>query len=126
MRLALIIAGVIPALAAAGRLGSPLADPPAPLPALPFRSPLHPHKLARRKFVRERLLSDPAVADAVRAHASSEGISEAAAWRRVNEYVTEIVPFFNIVAYYQIGYRAAKVVLRFFYNVTVEYQGPSL
>src|SRR5207248_1256106 len=30
--------------------------------------------------------------------------------------------FFNVVAYYQIGYRAAKIVLNLFYKVTVAHE----
>ena len=37
-------------------------------------------------------------------------------------YVHEIVPFFNVVAYYQIGYRLAEWVLELFYKVTVEHE----
>ena len=37
----------------------------------------------------------------------------------------EIVPFFNVVAYYQIGYRIAGWVLRLFYKVAVEQEDPS-
>jgi len=59
---------------------------------------------------------------AVREHAAANATSEADGWRRVNEYVTEIVPFFNVVAYYHVGYRAAKALLRVFYNVTVEHE----
>jgi glycerol-3-phosphate O-acyltransferase len=72
--------------------------------------------------VRERLLADETIAAAVRAHAAETGTSEAAAWKRVDEYVHEIVPFFNVVAYYQVGYRLAKRVLNLFYKVSVEYE----
>jgi glycerol-3-phosphate O-acyltransferase len=91
--------------------------------ALRFRSRIDRYKLARRRFVRERLIGDPEIAAAVRAHARENGVSESAAWQKVHAYITEIVPFFNIVAYYQIGYRVAKVLLRLFYNVTVDHEG---
>ena len=90
--------------------------------AMRFRPRIDRYKLARRRFVRERLIADPEVAHAVRKHARENGVSEAEAWRKVHGYITEIVPFFNIVAYYQIGYRAASVLLRLFYNVTVEHE----
>jgi glycerol-3-phosphate O-acyltransferase len=79
-------------------------------------------KLASRKSVRERLLADAGIAAAVRAHAEQTGTTEAAAWKRVDEYMHEIVPFFNVVAYYHIGYRLAERVLNLFYKVTVEYE----
>ncbi|MGH9884459.1 MAG: hypothetical protein ACREBE_02955, partial [bacterium] len=78
---------------------------------LRFRSRIDRFKLASRKSVRELLLADSAIASAVRAHAAETGVSETAAWQRVDGYVHEIVPFFNVVAYYQLGYRLAKRVL---------------
>jgi glycerol-3-phosphate O-acyltransferase len=71
------------------------------------------------------LLNDPAIADAVRGHAASTGMTVEAVWKRVDEYVREIVPFFNVVAYYQIGYRLAKRLLNLFYKVTVEHEDPA-
>ncbi|HEY8174928.1 MAG TPA: 1-acyl-sn-glycerol-3-phosphate acyltransferase [Gemmatimonadaceae bacterium] len=79
-------------------------------------------KLASRQHVRARLLGDPVIADAVREHARETGVSEAAALKRVNEYVEEIVPFFNVIAYFQIGYRVSRAVLNLFYKVTVEFE----
>ncbi len=89
---------------------------------LRFRARLNRFKLSSRASVRERLLNDPTVAEAVRAHAAATGGSEAAAWKRVDSYIHEIVPFFNVVAYYQVGYRAAKRVLNLFYKVSVEHE----
>jgi glycerol-3-phosphate O-acyltransferase len=89
---------------------------------LRFRARVDRFKLASRKSVRERLLNDPAIAAAVAAHATETNQTEAAAWKRVNTYVHEIVPFFNVVAYYQLGYRLAEKVLNLFYKVTVDYE----
>jgi glycerol-3-phosphate O-acyltransferase len=89
---------------------------------LHFRARVDRFKLTSRKAVRARLLADSAISAAVRAHAAATGESEAATWRRVDRYIHEIVPFFNVVAYYQIGYRLAKRVLNLFYKVTVEYE----
>ena len=79
---------------------------------------------ASRKAVRERLLNDPAVAAAVRDHAASTGMTVDDVWKRVEEYVREIVPFFNVVAYYQIGYRVSGWLLNLFYKVSVEFAEP--
>jgi glycerol-3-phosphate O-acyltransferase len=79
-------------------------------------------KFASRKLVRERLLDDGAVRAAVRLHAAETRVPEAQVWARVDEYIHEIVPFFNIVAYYQIGYRLAGRLLNLFYKVTVEHE----
>ncbi|MGE5101706.1 MAG: 1-acyl-sn-glycerol-3-phosphate acyltransferase [Deltaproteobacteria bacterium] len=92
---------------------------------LRFRARVDRFKLASRKAVRERLLDDPVIADAVRAHAATTNESAASAWKRVDEYVHEIVPFFNVVAYYQIGYRLSERLLNLFYKVSVEHEDHS-
>jgi len=80
------------------------------------------YKLARRSFVREQLVADSVIREAVTHHAVEQGITEADAWRVVDRYIDEIVPFFNIIAYYQLGYRAAGWLLNLFYKVSVEYE----
>src|SRR5262249_37593824 len=89
---------------------------------LRYRVRMARFKLASRKAVRERLLGDEVIAAAVRSHAAETGTSEATTWKRVDEYVHEIVPFFNVVAYYHVGYRLAKRVLGLFYKVSVDYE----
>ena len=79
-------------------------------------------KLASRAHVRAQLLDDPAIAEAMREHARETGESPARALERVHEYVEEIVPFFNVIAYFQIGYRVSRAVLNLFYKVTVEFE----
>lgn len=92
---------------------------------LHHRARVNRFKLASRAHVRAQLVADPAIADAVREHAKETGVSEAAAWKRVHEYVEEIVPFFNVIAYFQIGYRVSRAVLNLFYKVTVEFEDRS-
>src|ERR1700754_1455858 len=123
MRLAAQILAVLAGLLLVAWITRRFADRLARRAALRFRSRIDRYKLARRRFVRERLVGDPEIAAAVREHARENGVTEADAWRKVHGYITEIVPFFNIVAYYQIGYRVAKALLRLFYNVTVEHEG---
>src|SRR5262249_49953172 len=65
------------------------------------------------------------VVAAVRAHAAEHNIPDAEVWKRVHAYIHEIVPFFNIVAYYRIGYAISKVLLALLYKVTVEWKRPA-
>src|SRR6478672_9146573 len=81
-------------------------------------------KLASRAHVRARLLADAAIGDAVRTHATENGIAERDVWATVDAYVREIVPFFNVIAYYQIGYRVSGWLLNLFYKVSVEFAEP--
>ena len=89
---------------------------------LRYRARVDRFKLTGRPYVRERLLADPEIADAVREHARETGATEADAWRLVDAYVREIVPFFNIIAYYEIGFRVSRWLLGLFYKVTVDYE----
>ena len=82
-------------------------------------------KLASRSHVRERLLGDEGIAFAVRRHASEQGETEEQAWARVETYIREIVPFFNAIAYFHVGYRVAGWLLRFFYKVSVDFAEPA-
>jgi glycerol-3-phosphate O-acyltransferase len=79
-------------------------------------------KLASRAHVRAELMADATLVAATRAHAAETGISEADARRRARQYVDEIVPFFNVIAYFQIGLRVSRAVLNLFYKVTVDFE----
>src|SRR5438094_4580503 len=83
------------------------------------------YKLARRSYVREQLLGDAVIREAVERHAAEQGKSTSDSWKIVDRYVDEIVPFFNIIAYYHLGYRAAGWLLNLFYKVSVEHENPS-
>ena len=80
------------------------------------------YNLARRSYVRAQLLDDPGIRAAVAQHAAEQGKLEHDVWRRVDGYIREIVPFFNFIVYYHIGYRIAGWLLNLFYKVSVEYE----
>lgn len=81
-------------------------------------------KLTRKRYVIDQVLADPAVHKAVEAHAAEHGTSVEATWTRVRGYLDEIVPFFNILAYYRLGYGISQALLGVFYKVSVEYERP--
>lgn len=110
------------ALALATLLGRRYANRLAARALLRHRARVDRFKLASRKHVREQLLNDPLIAEAIREHSRETGVSRAAALERVREYVEEIVPFFNVIAYFQIGYRVSRALLNLFYKVTVEFE----
>ncbi|HKG91350.1 MAG TPA: 1-acyl-sn-glycerol-3-phosphate acyltransferase [Gemmatimonadaceae bacterium] len=89
-----------------------------------FRARVNRFKLTRKPSIKRALLADGAIADAVRAHAIEHGRSDEEVWKRVEQYVDEIVPFFNIIAYYKIGYAVSKFLIDLFYKVSVEYSKP--
>jgi len=79
-------------------------------------------KLASRSHVRDYLMSDEVIADAVRVHAEEMGTPLHDAWKRVDGYIHEIVPFFNVIAYFQIGYHVSGWLLHLFYKTSVDFE----
>ena len=63
-----------------------------------YRGRLDRFKLRGRPHVRALLLADPVIADAVAEHVATTGTDLPTAWRMVDVYVREIVPFFSIIA----------------------------
>ncbi len=90
------------------------------------RSRIDRFKLTKKPFIRATLLADETIALAVKEHALEHSVDEAATWKRVDDYIDEIVPFFNILTYYKIGLVVSRTLLNFFYKVSAEHAtGPS-
>ena len=53
---------------------------------------------------------------------AAHGLSEQAVRRQVRKYLDEIIPYFNVLSYYKIGYNAAKILVNLLYKVSVDYQ----
>ncbi len=80
------------------------------------------YKLVSRRAVRDELILDPVVTAAMRAHMQAHGLTEAVVRRRVEHYIDEILPFFNVLSYYKIGYNISRLLLRLLYKVSIEYE----
>jgi glycerol-3-phosphate O-acyltransferase len=78
-------------------------------------------KLTKKELIRQTLLADEAIGVAVTEHSLETGVDEATSWRRVEVYIDEIVPFFNILTYYKIGLVVSRALLSFFYKVSAEF-----
>ena len=78
-------------------------------------------KLAEKSRVRELLLANPHVVRAVAGHSAAHGLSPDKVWSRVGEYIDEIIPSFNILAYYRFGYVVSRSLLHLFYKVSAEH-----
>lgn len=59
---------------------------------------------------------------AVHAHMAEHGLSEKEVRRRVRSYLDEIIPHFNVLSYYKLGYNVAKILVNLLYKVSVDYQ----
>ena len=89
---------------------------------LQFRARLDRYKLVASALVKDDLLADPEISRAIEAHAAAHQQSRAVVERKVARYVDEIVPFFNVLSYYKLGYNISKLLTRLFYKVSVEHQ----
>jgi glycerol-3-phosphate O-acyltransferase len=123
MRPTLVYAGIaLAALVGAIVFGRRFVNRSAARALLRHRTRVDRFKLASRAHVRQELLDDPGIPEAMRDHARETGVSEAVALKRVHAYIDEIVPFFNVIAYFRIGFSVARATLNLFYKVTVEFE----
>ena len=53
---------------------------------------------------------------------AEHGLSEKQVRRRVRKYLDEIIPHFNVLSYYKLGYNLAKILVNLLYKVSVDYQ----
>ena len=88
---------------------------------LEFRARLDRYKLTESKRVKEDLRADPVLGQAIDEHVARTGASRTVVARQVDRYIEEIVPFFNVLSYYKLGYNVSRLLTRLFYKVTVEY-----
>ncbi len=87
---------------------------------LRMRARVDRYKFTRKAYVIDHVLADALVAEAVARHAAEHQEDVAVTWQRVRRYLDEIVPFFNVLAYYRLGYWVSRAALSLFYKVSVE------
>jgi len=86
------------------------------------RSRIDRFKLTGKAHIRRALFEDAEVTAAAIAHMRETGASEAETWGKVHEYVEEIVPSFNLVSYYRLGYATARLLVPLLYKVSVGFE----
>ena len=87
-----------------------------------FELRLERYRLVSRRVVREQLLQDTVIQSAIERHAALHHLPALEVRVRVERYVDEIVPFFDVLSYYRMGYNVARTALRVLYRVTSDYQ----
>jgi glycerol-3-phosphate O-acyltransferase len=80
---------------------------------------IRPFQLTKRQVLIDRLAYDPAVIDAIQAHAAEKEMPREVVQKKVMTYAREIVPSFNAYLYFRIGYWIAKKIARMLYRVRV-------
>lgn len=81
---------------------------------------LDEYKFMHKLVVRHELLNDPLIHEAVIAHAGEKGLTIQEVQDRVEEYIDEIVPAFNLLSYYKLGYFVANLILNLVYEVVID------
>jgi glycerol-3-phosphate O-acyltransferase len=89
---------------------------------LRFRARTDRYKLVDRERIRETLLQDVVVLEAMAAHGAAHRLAESQVRIRVNQYIDEIVPFFSVLSYYQLGYNLARLTINLLYKTSIEHQ----
>ena len=79
--------------------------------------PIEPFKLLERQDTILRLIYDPQVLAAVRAHAQETGEREDVAFQKARRYAREIVPSFSAFAYFGFAIRGARWLSNALYRV---------
>src|ERR1041384_7744580 len=78
-------------------------------------------KLKRRHAEIElEVFGSPEIVRAVQAYAKEHRVSVEEARAQAKKYLQEIVPKFNLLAYYRIGAPVARAIMHFLYRVVVE------
>jgi len=76
-------------------------------------------KLTRKQRLVDQLARDPVVRGAVLAHADETGGSLGEAEAKVQTYLAEIIPAFDLVSYYRLGYPIARAAVNLIYKQAV-------
>ena len=87
-----------------------------------FQARVARFKLVSRRAIHDDLILDPLIVGAMREHRREHHLTELEVRVRVEQYIDEILPFFNVLSYYRLGYNLAKLTLNLLYKVTVDYQ----
>ncbi len=75
------------------------------------------YKFTQKHYIRESLLADVALNEFMTERARIEQLPVTELGLRVDEYIAEIVPQFNLVSYYKFGYGLARPLMRLLYSV---------
>jgi len=89
---------------------------------LDFQARIARYKLVSRRAIHDDLILDPVVVAAMREYRKEKRLSELEVRVRVEGYIDEILPFFNVLSYYRLGYNLARLTLNLLYKVTVDVQ----
>jgi len=81
---------------------------------------LDQYKFMNKFIVKQELMNDDDIHNAILQHAREKGMNIQDVDELVEEYIEEIVPFFNLLSYYKIGFWIANFFLNLLYEVVID------
>ncbi|MEK7482712.1 MAG: 1-acyl-sn-glycerol-3-phosphate acyltransferase [Planctomycetota bacterium] len=78
------------------------------------------YKFTHKYLIKDDLLNDSEINQEILKHAKEHDLRLELVREKVAGYIDEIVPFFNILSFYKIGYRIAGASLNFMYDVVID------
>ncbi len=81
---------------------------------------LDKYKFMHKVMVKQELMNDEEIHREIIRHARDKDMKIHDVQDRVEEYIEEIVPFFNLLSYYKIGYSIANFILNLIYEVVID------
>ncbi|OHD64172.1 MAG: hypothetical protein A2176_00845 [Spirochaetes bacterium RBG_13_51_14] len=83
---------------------------------------LDTYKFMNKFIVKQELMNDDDIHSAILVHAREKGLNIQQVDDLVEQYIEEIVPFFNLLSYYKIGYWIANFFLNTIYEVVIDHE----
>ncbi|MBW2638014.1 MAG: 1-acyl-sn-glycerol-3-phosphate acyltransferase [Deltaproteobacteria bacterium] len=81
---------------------------------------LDKYKFMHKVVVKHELMNDPDIHKEIISHAKEKNLTIYEVEGRVEGYIDEIVPAFNLLSYYKIGYWVANFILNLIYEVVID------
>ena len=81
---------------------------------------LDKYKFMNKFIVKQEIMNDDEIHNAILGHARENGLNIQEVDELVEQYIEEIVPFFNLLSYYKIGYWIANFFLNTLYEVVID------
>jgi len=81
---------------------------------------LDKYKFMNKFIVKQELMNDDDIHNAILLHAREKGINIQYVYDLVEEYIEEIVPFFNLLSYYKVGFWISNFFLNLLYEVVID------
>jgi glycerol-3-phosphate O-acyltransferase len=82
---------------------------------------LEKYKFMNKFIVKQELMNDSEIHEAILLHAHENNLKIQDVEDLVEDYIEEIVPFFNLLSYYKIGYWIANIFLNMIYEVVIDH-----